>query len=476
MSDMPWRFWGRGDLKEGTRLVLAALWRHARSEEREAYLRGRGAPPFVWPSVARLVELVRRCERAIQTDLAALRGAGLIERARVMVGGRMLLGWRLLARPEDDTTEHLEPEDDAGDPAQACTQPRTGMHPQDAEDPARPCTLPRTPVHPEPPQGARPCTPKVHARAPLPRTPVHPEANSEAREEPIHVVAVDLGGHESAHDAAAAAAAATTTNVRPKASRPVELVDGEEPGSAPTSWARQLLLELSQMYSPTLPNGRVDETRRIRTHDRQALLRAERLLAVPLEGLGDDEARAAQRERLRYVLELCSRFAAICRRDAAKARFWGPLMLESTAAAGKTMSRWAMLERDVGVADETDAQAEVARREAAARAEADRQLHEQLYGSTRETPEQREQGRAQREATVERHRQGLEAILGVRLGQTRRKARDVEQEAVDEETALLRRRADLQRQAEELLAKQQAQEAAAARRRALEEAAEQESV
>ncbi len=96
MADMPWRYWGL-DLKEGTRLTLAALWRHARSSEREEYLHRGGRPVFVWPTVARLVVLTSRSLRAVETDLKLLREASLIVRAERVIGGRQLLGWESLS-------------------------------------------------------------------------------------------------------------------------------------------------------------------------------------------------------------------------------------------------------------------------------------------------------------------------------------------------------------------------------------------
>lgn len=109
MADMPWRYWSRGDLKEGTRLVLAALWRHARSDEREAYLHGRGPAPFVWPTVETVTRVVGRDIRTVERDLKALREAGLITRTSTLVAGQRRQGFRLLASPADDIPDEAEP-------------------------------------------------------------------------------------------------------------------------------------------------------------------------------------------------------------------------------------------------------------------------------------------------------------------------------------------------------------------------------
>lgn len=126
---------------------------------------------------------------------------------------------------------------------------------------------------------------------------------------------------------------------RPKATRPIAV---DPPGSDPASSARTLLLEISQLFVPSV-NGRAIEARRIRTSDRRALDRADRLLAVPLEGLDEDAARRMRRERLEHVLHICRAYADICRQDPDQALFWGPTMLE-TDARGKGRSAWDVVE------------------------------------------------------------------------------------------------------------------------------------
>lgn len=124
------------------------------------------------------------------------------------------------------------------------------------------------------------------------------------------------------------------------------------------------------MFSPTDATGRVITTQQVRPNDPAALVRAEQLLAVPLEGLDEDAARRARSERLAYVLDVCRRFADLCRSDKTKARWWGPAMLEQTPPAGKTLSRWAMLERDVAEADRAAGDAEAKARAAVSAAAA----------------------------------------------------------------------------------------------------------
>ena len=140
---------------------------------------------------------------------------------------------------------------------------------------------------------------------------------------------------------AGAGACEDASPAQPKASRPAPV---DVPGSDPTSSARSLLLELGQLFAPTGREGRVIESRRIRTSDPRALERAERLLRVPLDGLDEDAARRMRRERLEHVLDVCRRFADICRQDSEQAAFWGPTMLETDRARGRDRSAWDVVE------------------------------------------------------------------------------------------------------------------------------------
>jgi len=169
---------------------------------------------------------------------------------------------------------------------------------------------------------------------------------------------------------------------------------------------------------------------------------------VPLEGLSDDDAKQARRERFGYVLEQCRQFAALCRRDKAKAAFWGPFMLETDAAAGKTMSRWSMLERDVSAAAETAAAVEVQQRavEAASRPAP-------AKPEPKETPEEI----AEREERAARYKAQVEAMFGsVARGtqpptsSSRRRTREDDERDEEREDEILRRINAALREAREL--------------------------
>jgi hypothetical protein len=148
----------------------------------------------------------------------------------------------------------------------------------------------------------------------------------------------------------------------------VTLIDGEPAGSGLTS-ARELLTEIGALFSPTNDAGAVIRTQVIRANDPAALVLAERLLAVPLEGLDEESARKARLDRLAYVLDVCRAFADLCRREPSKVQFWRPGMLSLQVATGKTLSPWQMIEHDIAKADRAAGTAQVrAREEAEARA------------------------------------------------------------------------------------------------------------
>lgn len=404
MADMPWRFWSRDDLKEGTRYVLAALWRHARSDVREAYLRAGGPPPFVWPTVERLSRLVKRCTSAVEKDLKALREAGLITRDRAVVGGRSLPGWRLLAGPNDDAADVAD--DETAAPLSGV--PPTHVGGTDTDRPVRPAGVPPTHVgdepHAPPTDPLRPYGATPYARRAVPPTGVGTEARRKPEEKPeaaAEEIRREVPEVVAPTAPAAAAASLDLPPVRAVARRPTATVDGEVPGGTPSSWARELLTELAHMFVPKLPDGRTDETRRIKITPKN-LERAERLLRVDLEGLDEDAARAARLERFRYVRGVFERFAELCRRDPAKARWWGPGMLECEPAKGKTRSAWEQVEADVGRADEAAAHAEIQRRNL----EAAMRPREAAPEPPPETPEER----AAREERIARLEAGTNAL------------------------------------------------------------------
>ncbi|MCY1004013.1 hypothetical protein OV079_23850 [Nannocystis pusilla] len=134
---------------------------------------------------------------------------------------------------------------------------------------------------------------------------------------------------------------------------------------------------------------------------------AERLLATPVEGLDEESARRERRERFQRVLGTLRAFAELCRKDDSKSRWWGPNMLSQQVAQGKTLSPWAMVERNVADAERAAGAAEVKAREAAARAAA------VMVPTTPTSP----QDAAEREAKA-RAAQEMAAILGgsVRFG------------------------------------------------------------
>lgn len=328
MADMPWRYWGL-DLKEGTRLTLAALWRHARSSEREDYLHRGGRPVFVWPTVARLVVLTSRSLRAVETDLKLLREASLIVRAKRVIGGRMLLGWELIAAAADDVLPDLEAPGDADDPAQACGVEGA----EDAGHPAQACGLPRTGVRgPEPPlepDPARACGSTPHGHAGPPRT----DVRAEAREKPEVKPDVERASDDGANNATLATALplppARAVARRPRPDAP----DGQPVGGA--SAARALLVELAHLFRPA------DAGRCFTPANPRHLELAEQLLAVA-PGPADDPGVLAN-ERLQLVLGYVRDFAELCQRDPKQAQFWRPGMLATTPGPGRSLSAWDML-------------------------------------------------------------------------------------------------------------------------------------
>lgn len=390
-------------------LVLTVLYRHAPHVQVKAYLAGEGPAPFAGCGVEHLCSCLPRMSRSqVYAHVKTLRVAGAIrpDRQRCL-DGRERDGFELLTR------------DTGGEPVQETSSEAGQQRRAESGIPDRPAPAVRETGRPE--SGK----PDAAVRDPGSGSPVSrtvqsgkPDENSSYNyklNENFNSIGDGEERTEDRETRATAPAARVDRDAKPDNSEPVEirpapkarrpqtLVDGEVPGSTPESFARLLLLELGQLYVPTLPNGRADETRRIRTNDRQVLARAERLLAVPLEGLSDDDAKQARRERFGYVLEQCRAFADLCRRDKAKAGFWGPFMLETDAAAGKTMSRWSMLERDVSTAASTAAAIEVQQRAAEAASRPPPAKPE-----PKETPEEI----AEREERAARYKAQVESMFG----------------------------------------------------------------
>lgn len=319
MADMPWRFWSL-DLKEGTRLVLAALWRHARSHEREEYLRRAGAPVFVWPSVSTVMRVTRRSQSSVEADLKTLRQSGLVERARRNIGGRVIVGWLLLASPADDApleADALEADDLVADPP-----PARGETPEDsgARVVGRPPSLrgkhPRVPGV-APPEDSGPearVKPELKPSDVAPPTPTPVELEPEPELEP---------------DGPPRRAIAR----RPHPDGP----DGQPVGT--TSSARSLLTELAHLHGPA------DVSRRFIVSSPRHQQLAEQLLAVaPAPGEDPGPLLAA---RFQLVVQYCHDFAQMVREQPKREQYWRPGMLSTLPAPGKTISAWEMLCSDV---------------------------------------------------------------------------------------------------------------------------------
>lgn len=339
MADMPWRFWSLG-LKEGTRLVLAALWRHVRSSDREDYLRRGGAPVFVWPSISTVCRLTKRSQSSVEDDIKALRGAGLVERAKRTIGGRLILGFLLLASPADD--HPFEPDELLGGDVLVGEPPETRVVPPEDSGPA---TSPRPPSrrgkHPRvlgvvPPEDSGP-----EARE---KPDVKPDVDAGATPVAVATVVLEHGDDDELNRRAPRAVA-----VRPRQDLPI--------GGGPTA-AFALVDELSRLHRP--------EGRCFWPNDPRHLAAAAELLAV-VAGEGDDR-RVLEQRRLDEVLGYVRDFADLCRADPKQAEFWRPSMLSTRPAPGRSLAAWDMLVNAVNAwrtrrsADRAAAAAEAERR------------------------------------------------------------------------------------------------------------------
>ena len=85
MSRPRW-IYGVHGLTSGEKLCLALLWTYAPYG---------AATAFVWPSVARLTELLGQHERTTRRQLEALTRAGLLDRSRRETDGGDTEGWTL---------------------------------------------------------------------------------------------------------------------------------------------------------------------------------------------------------------------------------------------------------------------------------------------------------------------------------------------------------------------------------------------
>lgn len=102
--------------------------------------------------------------------------------------------------------------------------------------------------------------------------------------------------------------------------------------------------------------------------DRPTVELATLLLAVPLDGLGEDEAQEARRGRFEAVLATARAFAAVCRADPEKRAWWCGKMFSLRARAradgGDPTSRWQAVEEDVAEAELVEAELERGRQAA----------------------------------------------------------------------------------------------------------------
>lgn len=356
----------------GARLTMTVVYKYAPSSAVRAYHEGRGEAPFTYVGVALLVDVAGRSRSLVYEDLKALESAGIIVPATRTVDGREREGWILPLRDDaadlppapggssgsSEDGQQRRPESARPDTSASGSVRSASARPDKSSAP--PDDPPRRTSGP-PDKSVRP----AGQPSPLGRTAASgpPDRNlcssSELNGNSSRIVAVEekVEDRETRARATPAAAAPRGSERSPTARRPVTLVDGEPAGSGLTS-ARELLRELGMMFVPTDARGQVIRAQRITANDPAALVLAERLLAVPLEGLDEDAARETRRARLQHVLETCREFSELCRREPTKARWWGPGMLDMTVAAGKTLSRWSMVERDVADAQRVAGEAE----------------------------------------------------------------------------------------------------------------------
>lgn len=315
MADLPWPAFKA--VSAGPFKTLSALWRHVSGgtlwEARE-----KGERPWVCPSAKTLAGLTGRCERSVESDLKRLREAGWIARAWGQIEDRKIYGW-LLADPEGvDADQQLQV---------VGTEETCGVTPQGQSQTHK--NAPKKPAgsvrNTEETCGVGPQV-EVSEDAKL----AAPQENAPAQRphaRPSHQI------HTEGSCGAAADAAADAPHRRNLRGQSAE-------GFGPADLVR----ELSRVRLPA-PAQRI-------VADRPTVARAERLLEVHLEGMGEAEALAARRERFEDVLAEALEFAEICRVEPAQLEWWCGQLLEIEAHRrdGRSgVSRWEEARRRVAL-------------------------------------------------------------------------------------------------------------------------------
>lgn len=333
-------------------LVLSVLYRVVSFESVKAYFAGEGPPPFAW------------CSREyVCTVLSSMSRSQVYEHFTTLLDAKVIRPSRQVAR---DGREHdgfeLVLRDDGPVPGT-----RQGGGQQRRSESGNPDGQAASVREPGPPKSGFPESPVRKPRLTRPETRTDPSGNPDqnssfnselnSKINSVDAAEDDLDGSERPARATPPAAPTPVPASRPTARRPVTLIQGEPAGSGLTM-ARELLVEIGRMYSPTNAAGHVIKAQRICGSDPTALVLAERLLAVPLEGLSEDDARAALLDRFQHVVEMCRAFAERCKRDPSKVQFWRRGMLSLEAAPGK-LSAWAMLEYNVAEDERAAGTAEV---------------------------------------------------------------------------------------------------------------------
>ena len=316
MADLPWPAYTA--VSAGPFKTLSALWRHVSGETLWA-ARATDRRPWVCPSAKTLARLTGRCERSVQEDCRRLREAGWIARAWGQIEGRQIYGWELADLEGADQGRELAAV--TSDTEETCgVTPQPGKRPR-KRTPKKPAGSPRTETqHTEETCGVTPQAEPADAdeRA-APAQENAPASRPHAR--PPHQIHTEGSCGAAADATAADAAPAHRGNLRGQAAG----------GFGPADLVRLL----GEVRLPA-PAQRI-------TADRPTMRRAQQLLEVHLEGLGEAEAQAARQERFADVLAVALEFSQICQEDPEQLRWWcGQLLeLDSQRRDGRSgVSRW----------------------------------------------------------------------------------------------------------------------------------------